>query len=148
LTINGGGILRGAADGAAPAITISQPADGSETSAPAVEVSGFFNDQSEVSITVDGAQATTSGNTDWKAFGVRLDGTPGHPYAKFDWNASAGFDGSSVSANYSGTLTVEFEKVGGGFDQESFSIGSGTLSSNGEVTVGGGSHGNFKFDLR
>jgi hypothetical protein len=79
------------------------------------------------------------GATDWKAFGRKLDGSPGHPYAKLDWNVSAGYNSQNrtIFANVSGTLTVEYERFGG-YSQKSFGFGPQGLGTNGSVSVSPG----------
>lgn len=80
---------------------------------------------------------STSNSTDWRPFGRTLSGSPGHPYAKLDWSASATIDPTTktISATVSGTITVEYEKFGGGYSQESFPFPSINLPDTGNISV-------------
>jgi RHS repeat-associated protein len=63
LTVNSGGLLRGAADATAPVIAIDQPSEGAVIDAAQTVVSGTVYDQTTVTVTVNGVAATISGNT-------------------------------------------------------------------------------------
>jgi RHS repeat-associated protein len=63
LTVNSGGLLRGAADATAPVIAIDQPSEGAVIDAAQTVVSGTVYDQTAITVTVNGVTATVTGNT-------------------------------------------------------------------------------------
>ena len=75
-----------------------------------------------------------------RAFGKQLSGQPGHPYAGFVWNVSGTVSPTTptFAASASGTLSIEVEKVGGGFETKSFSMSSRSIGTDGKVTLAPG----------
>jgi hypothetical protein len=67
LTTNGNGLLRvlqqQQGDTTAPVVTLQQPAEGALTNATQVTVSGTFSDASATTVTVNGVNATVTGNS-------------------------------------------------------------------------------------
>ena len=80
---------------------------------------------------------TTSGTTDKKPFGLRLNGSPGHPYAWLDWNAAASYDGTShtIKATVGGSITIEYEGPPNVYQQDVVSFPTANLQVGGNITV-------------
>jgi hypothetical protein len=81
-----------------------------------------------------------TGSTSPRAFGKRLDGTPGHPYAWVNWSASAGYDAPSgtVNASVGGQLTVEYEVIefgGTTYKTKTFGFGPLGVQADGKISL-------------
>lgn len=105
------------------------------------DLSGSFSAKRSPS-TVVSFTGSASDDTGFLSFGRRYsgnplspDGGPGHPKAKFDWDAAASFNGTTLSATYSGDLIVEYEKLGGGYAQETFHFDSRELPGDGKISL-------------
>lgn len=85
---------------------------------------------------------TASDNTGMRPFGKQLNGQPGHPYAGFNWAIAGAVTPESpvFSATVGGTLSIEVEKPGGGYETKTFNMPSRPIGTDGKVSlVPGGS---------
>ena len=80
---------------------------------------------------------STSGTTDKKAFGLKLNGTPGHPYAWLTWNATGAYDGPSrtIKATVGGSITIEYEGPPNVYKQDTVTFPTADLQVSGNLTV-------------
>ena len=72
-----------------------------------------------------------------RPFGKQVNGQPGHPYAGFVWTVSGNVNSTTptFAANVSGTLSIEVEKFGGGYETKSFSMSSRSIGTDGKVSL-------------
>jgi hypothetical protein len=82
----------------------------------------------------------TGSTTGMRPFGKQLNGQPGHPYAGFVWAVSGTVNSTipTFAANVSGPLSIEVEKVGGGYETKSFSMSSRSIGTDGKVSLAPG----------
>jgi hypothetical protein len=80
---------------------------------------------------------SATGDTGMRPFGKQVNGQPGHPYAGFVWTVSGNVNSTTptFAANVSGTLSIEVEKFGGGYETKSFSMSSRSIGTDGKVSL-------------
>lgn len=83
---------------------------------------------------------SATGDTGMRPFGKQVNGQPGHPYAGFVWTVSGNVNSTTptFAANVSGTLSIEVEKFGGGYETKSFSMSSRSIGTDGKVSLAPG----------
>ncbi len=105
---------------------------------------GDFNFAGTAKVSTGGVVSfggSVSGSTTHQPFGRQLNGKPGHPYAWLDWNATASYDGPSLTnkASISGRITVEYEVPPGNiYKQETMTFPALSLPVDGKISINPG----------